>query len=91
MKIIKILFLALFLSIASLSAYAEPVNINKADAIVLAERIKGIGPKLANSIVIYRKKHGPFKSVDGLQKVKGIGSKLVEKNRKELTIGSLKK
>lgn len=91
MKIIKILFLALFLSFASLSVYAEPVNINKADAVVLAERIKGVGPKLANAIVMYRKKHGPFKSIDGLQNVKGIGSKLVEKNRKELTVGALKK
>jgi len=91
MKIIRILFLVLCLSFASLSANAEPVNINKADVIVLAERIKGVGPKLAKSIVMYRKKHGPFKSVDELQKVKGIGSKLVEKNRKELTVGSLKK
>ena len=91
MKIIKILFLALFLSFASLSVNADPVNINKADAVVLAERIKGVGPKLANAIVMYRKKHGPFKSIDGLQNVKGIGSKLVEKNRKEMTIGALKK
>ncbi|HEX20185.1 MAG TPA: helix-hairpin-helix domain-containing protein [Acidiferrobacteraceae bacterium] len=91
MKIIRILFLVLCLSFASLNANAEPVNINKADVIVLAERIKGVGPKLAKSIVMYRKKHGPFKSVDELQKVKGIGSKLVEKNRKELTVGSLKK
>lgn len=91
MKIIKILLLALFLSFASLSVNAEPVNINKADAVVLAERIKGVGPKLASAIVMYRKKHGPFKSIDGLQNVKGIGNKLVEKNRKELTIGALKK
>ena len=90
MKIIKAILLALVLSITPLFVFAEPVNINKANATVMAKNIKGVGPKLAGKIIAYRKQHGPFKTVDELKKVKGVGDKLIEKNRKQLTVGSLK-
>ena len=40
--------------------------------------LKGIGPVLAKSIVEYRRKNGPFKSVEELVRVKGIGLKKLE-------------
>jgi competence protein ComEA len=40
--------------------------------------LKGIGPALAKSIVEYRRKNGPFKSVEDLVRVKGIGLKKLE-------------
>lgn len=41
--------------------------------------LPGIGEKTAEDIVFYRQEHGPFKSVDELTKVNGIGPKKLEK------------
>ncbi len=41
--------------------------------------LPGIGPALADRIVVYRKEHGPFRTVEDIKKVKGIGNKLLEK------------
>lgn len=57
------------------------VNINTADAATLADGLKGVGLKKAEAIVAYRNEHGPFKSVDELVNVKGIGEKSLEKLR----------
>jgi len=70
------------------SQAAWSVNINTADAASLASEISGVGQKLAASIIQYRKQHGPFKSIDELTAVKGIGNKLLEKNRKKLQLNS---
>lgn len=67
---------------------AEAVNINTADKTVLMEMIKGIGEKKAEAIVAFREKNGPFKSVDDLAQVRGIGAATVEKNRENLTTGN---
>ena len=67
-------------------AFAASVNINTADAKTIDKGITGVGPKLAQSIIDYRAKNGPFKSVDDLTKVKGIGQEIVEKNRANLTV-----
>jgi len=63
------------------------VNLNTATKEEL-DGVKGIGPVKAQAIVDYRKKNGPFKSVDDLQNVKGFGDKSVDKVRSELTVGS---
>lgn len=67
--------------------WAAPVNINTADAATLAAGIKGVGDKKAQAIIQYRKDHGPFKSVDELANVPGIGEKMVENNRSNITVG----
>ena len=74
----------------SLNLLAAPVNINTADAKSLAANINGIGEKKAAAIVQYRKKHGPFKSADDLTNIKGIGPKLIEKNREVLLVKNTK-
>ena len=81
-KICLSLVLLLFLAA---SAFAK-VNINTADAKELAT-LPGIGPAKAEAIVKHRKKHGKFKSVDGLKDVKGIGDKLLIKIKPEATTG----
>lgn len=62
------------------------VNINTANAEALAKELNGIGIKKAEAIVNYRKQNGNFKTVEALTKVKGIGLKTVEKNRKEILL-----
>lgn len=86
MKTIRALFICLCLSMLSFAAVAVPVNINTASASMLATTIKGVGPKLATAIVQYRTEHGPFQTVDDLQKVKGVGAKTIEKNREKLSV-----
>jgi competence protein ComEA len=43
------------------------------------ERLPGIGPTLARRIVTDRATRGPFRSVDGLLRVRGIGPKTLER------------
>ena len=80
-----LVFVSLFL-VLSFKVLAEPVDINTADAHTLAMNIKGIGAQKAVEIIRYREKYGPFKSIDELENVKGIGPKLIEKNRANLLI-----
>ncbi len=56
----------------------KPVNINEANIGKLSA-LPGIGPKLAERIVDYRDKNGPFNSIEDIQKVKGIGKKMFAK------------
>jgi len=37
------------------------------------DSLDGIGPVIARRIVEYRKTHGPFMTIEDLQKVSGIG------------------
>ncbi|VAW44316.1 hypothetical protein MNBD_GAMMA02-1212 [hydrothermal vent metagenome] len=62
------------------------VNVNKADAAQIAEELKGIGLSKATAIVEYRTQNGPFKTVEQLSEVKGIGLKTVEKNRADILL-----
>ncbi|VEB99831.1 competence protein ComEA helix-hairpin-helix repeat region [Cedecea lapagei] len=57
-----------------------PVSINSAPAEELAQKMNGVGLKKAQSIVSYRDEFGPFKTLDQLQEVPGIGASLVERN-----------
>lgn len=89
MNIIKKLGMAgmiLGLLVAASSVFAAQVNINTADAKTLAKNIKGVGPKKAQAIVIYRRENGPFKSIHDLAKVKGIGEKLIARNKSDLLL-----
>lgn len=85
MRLLRIFFVVFSLLCAPLTVAAEPVNINTADAQTLAAAMKGVGPDKAAAIIAYRRQHGPFKSIDDLKAVKGIGDKTVERNRPNLT------
>lgn len=57
------------------------VNINTADAATLARELTGIGEARAAAIVAYRNQNGPFRSIEELTLVKGIGPRVIEQNR----------
>jgi competence protein ComEA len=63
-----------------------PVNINTADSETLVDALNGVGPQKALAIVRYRQQHGPFKRVEDLALVEGIGEKTVEQNRSNITV-----
>lgn len=71
---------------APLLALAGEVNVNVADAETIAAELKGVGLSKARAIVEYREKHGAFQSADDLARVKGIGMKTVEANRKNILL-----
>ncbi|WP_421532801.1 helix-hairpin-helix domain-containing protein [Lelliottia amnigena] len=62
------------------------VSINSASAEDLAHAMNGVGLKKAQAIVAYRDEYGPFKTLDDLKQVPGIGSSLVERNLTHLTL-----
>jgi competence protein ComEA len=79
--------LAAMLLMAARPAVAEdaPVNINTASAAELAA-LAGIGPSKADAIVEHREKNGQFKTVDDLKLVRGIGEKMLEQLRPQVTV-----
>ena len=63
------------------------VNVNTATQAEL-EMLPDVGPSLAKAILSYRDAHGPFTKVDELDRVKGIGPKLLAKISPMVTVGS---
>lgn len=61
------------------------VNINKASSEEL-QQINGVGPSLAEKIILYREQHGKFKSIEELKNVSGIGDKKYEVLEEYVTI-----
>lgn len=66
-------------------APTRPISLNKASKNELLE-LPGVGPAMADRIIADRREHGPFKHVEDLKRVKGIGSKKFEKLRKYLHV-----
>jgi competence protein ComEA len=60
------------------------VNLNSASADELA-RLPGVGPAKARAIVDYRSEE-PFRKPEDLRKVKGIGDKLYERLKDQITV-----
>ena len=48
--------------------------------------LPGIGPTLAQRIIDYREQNGLYKTIEDIQKVKGIGPAIFEKIRKLITV-----
>ena len=72
---------------ASVSLMAgEPVNINTDSAEVLSAGLQGVGLAKAYRIVEYRQAFGPFETIDELAEVKGIGEKIIDQNRSQITL-----
>src|SRR5216110_87400 len=90
LRVLLCLWLILFLSAAASAGKkkppVKPVNINTATSEEL-QQVPGIGPATAQKILQMRKSYGPFKSVDDLLDIRGLGEKRLDKMRKYLTVG----
>lgn len=91
----KVTALALVAALAALgaaSAFAQSaapkakVNINTASVAEL-ETLPRIGPAVAQRIVDFRTKNGPFKRTEDIMKVQGIGEKVYESIKGLITVG----
>jgi competence protein ComEA len=81
----KKLLLAILMWLAVCGVAIAAVNINTATKEELTT-IQGIGEKRAQDIIDYRTKNGPFKSVDDLEKVPGIGPGMMKQIRSQISV-----
>lgn len=70
---------------AQMQEVSAKVDINTATAEQL-EALPGIGPSIAGSIVKHREMQGPFKSIEDLKSVKGIGEKKFAAIQDKITV-----
>jgi len=74
---------------AAKAAVAVVVNLNTASATEL-ETLPGIGAKTAARIVEYRQKNGPFKKIEELMNIRGVGEKNFLKLKGQITVAAAK-
>ena len=67
------------------SGSGDLVNLNTATLDQL-ESLPGIGPVLAQKILDYRTENGPFKTIEGLMDVSGIGDKRFADLKPHITV-----
>ena len=60
-------------------------NINRASAEEL-QKLKGIGPSTAKSIILYREEYGAFSEIEEIMNVKRIGEKTFAKIKEQITV-----
>ena len=65
----------------------QRIDINVAGKKALTA-VPWIGPRLADKIVTYRLRHGPYGSLDDLQRVRGIGRRQLDRIKQFLQVGS---
>ena len=74
---------------ATKPALTTPININTAAAGEL-DNLPGVGAKTAERIVEYRQKNGPFKKIEELMNVRGVGEKNFLKLKDHITVAPVK-
>jgi competence protein ComEA len=63
------------------------VNLNTATSAEL-QALPGIGPATATRILEYRQKHGPFKKIEEVMNVQGVGEKIFLRLKPQLSVGT---
>ena len=76
------------LAVAGAAQASPRINLNTADVATLDRGMDGIGPAKAAAIVEHRRVHGPFRTVEQLVNVKGIGPATLELNRDRIMVGA---
>jgi competence protein ComEA len=70
---------------SSTSPEKQKIDINAA-SLEEIQQIHGIGPAKAAAIIAYREEHGPFRKIEDLLNVTGIGEKSLEKMKEQIII-----
>ncbi|MBC2736796.1 MAG: helix-hairpin-helix domain-containing protein [Desulfobacteraceae bacterium] len=88
-KVLVLMLMVCFMAVMAAPIVAtgsDTININTASVDELTQ-LQKVGPKTAENIVAYRDANGPFKTVDDLKNVKGVGDKILELNKDRMTVG----
>lgn len=87
MAVLTIVTVALMMSwvVPALEADLQKVNLNTATLEELIT-LDGIGQKVAERILSFRDKNGPFQNPEDLMMVKGVGEKIFEANRSKIVV-----
>ena len=84
--LIALMIVGLFLvSPLAIAMEPEKININAATKEQLMT-LNGIGEKVAERVIAYRKDVGPFKTPEEIMKVKGIGPKTFKNNQDRIIV-----
>ena len=67
-----------------------PLYINHASVNEIAERLKGVGKKIAQRIVKTREQVGDFKKLEDLKAVPGMGSAKIQENKERISFDTPK-
>jgi competence protein ComEA len=86
-RLVSTVALASLLAVGAPLAAAERVNLNTATQEELVA-LPGVGPAKAKAIIDYRTAH-PFKTVDEVKNVRGIGDHLYESLKGKITVGAM--
>jgi len=91
MTTLKRIFAVALLSCLALPAFATSgmINVNKASAHTLMTKLQGVNRTLADRIVNYREKHGPFVGNFDLGYVKGVNRNFFLANNDHITVGKV--
>ena len=73
------------MEIKNFSVEKEKININEAEVPDFM-KLAGVGRALAGRIVDYRTNQGRFSSIEDMKKVKGVGDKLFEKIKNDISV-----
>lgn len=71
------------------AASMEVINLNSATAVQLAD-LPGIGARTAELVVQYRVKNGPFKKIEEIMNVRGVGEKSFLRIKDRITVAAAK-
>jgi len=88
-KVLVLMLMVCFMAVMAAPVVAtgsDTININTASVDELTQ-LQKVGPKTAENIVVYRDANGPFKTLDDLKNVKGVGDKILELNKDRMTVG----
>jgi competence protein ComEA len=87
MAVLTIVTVALMMSwvVPALAADLQKVNLNTATLEELIT-LDGIGQKVAERILDFREKNGPFQKPEDLMMVKGVGEKIFEANSSKIVV-----
>ncbi|MFC1862681.1 ComEA family DNA-binding protein [Thermodesulfobacteriota bacterium] len=86
MKVLTVIIAVVFsMTPLALAADAGKIDLNKASVEDLLQ-LKGVGKTYAERIVEYRNENGPFKKVEEIMMVKGIGQKTFDSIKTQLVI-----